>query len=99
MSRAKTPSTDRGGISLHISDHALLRFLERAGGMDVEGVRGCLIQSLARAHAAATQIGGGEYAVVADDLVYLVRGGTLITVMHDDGLQTRVAAMRRGGGG
>ena len=36
-----------------ITDHALLRFLERAGGLDVEGLRLTLGSSLTRAHSAA----------------------------------------------
>ena len=41
-----------------ISDHALLRFLERAGGLDVETIRLMLSRSLERAKKAATGIGG-----------------------------------------
>jgi hypothetical protein len=62
-----------------ISDHALVRFLERAGGMDVEGVRAALSTSLAGAHAAANRVGGGDHLIVASGMTYVVRGGVVTT--------------------
>lgn len=35
--------------NVRVSDHALLRFIERAGGLDVESVRAALQGSLKRA--------------------------------------------------
>ena len=69
---------------VNVSDHALVRFLERAGGLDVEGLRERLTISLARAGAAATALGAGDFTVKADGLAYLVCGGIVVTVLPDD---------------
>lgn len=69
-----------------ISDHALLRFLERAGGLDIETLRWQLAQSLARAHAAAGQIGLADYTIRADGLTYVVRNATVVTIMAGEGV-------------
>lgn len=64
-----------------ISDHALVRFLERCGGMDVEGVRADMSRSLARAHNAARQMGQSDYLITIDGSTYVVRGEMVTTVM------------------
>ncbi|RIV82973.1 hypothetical protein D2V17_14320 [Aurantiacibacter xanthus] len=66
-----------------ISDHGLLRFLERGGGLDVEALREDLRRSLTRAHRAARQLGVYEYVVKADGMLLLMRGGTLVTVLEE----------------
>jgi hypothetical protein len=63
-----------------VSDHALVRFLERAGGLDVEAVRAALAASLDRAAALADAIGADRYTVKAGGLVYRVVDGVLVTV-------------------
>ena len=55
-------------MNVNVSDHALVRFLERAGGLDIEGLRSSLGASLSRAGRAAKAIGAGEFAVKADGL-------------------------------
>lgn len=67
-------------MRLRISDHALLRFLERAGGLDVAAARTALAASLDRAAEAAQAIGAQRYTIKADGLVYRVVDGKLITV-------------------
>lgn len=69
----------------YISDHALLSFLKRAGGLDVEGVRQHLSHSLARAKKAATDLGSGDYTVKADGLVYIVIADRVVTIFPDTG--------------
>lgn len=64
-----------------ISDHALLRFLERTGALEVEALRASMAASLARAHRAARAMGGGDYLIVVDGLTYVVRGEVVTTVM------------------
>lgn len=64
-----------------ISDHALVRFLQRSG-LDVEAVRAELGRGLARAHGAALEVGAGECVIVADGLKYLVRDRVVVTVLH-----------------
>ena len=66
---------------LKVSDHALVRFLDRAGGLAVEDLRAELAGSLERARCAAGAIGIDEYVVVADGLEYIIRDGTLITIL------------------
>lgn len=65
---------------IHISDHALVRFLECSGALDVEAVRRALAASLERAQRAAARVGIDDYEIVADGLRYVVREGTLTTV-------------------
>lgn len=67
-------------MTLRISDHALVRFLERAGGVDFEPFRLALAQGLARGLGAARAMGAGEVHIVMDGLVYVVRDGMLVTV-------------------
>ncbi len=69
----------RDGIE--ISDHALVRFLDRAGGLDVEGVRAHLADSLGRSFDAARRIGVAHYTIHADGLIYVVRNGVVVTVL------------------
>lgn len=66
-----------------VTDHALLRFLERAGGLDVEGVRHAIADALARAHGAARAIGADNYQIRAEGFVWIVHGEKLITV-HEE---------------
>lgn len=72
----KTPRT---GI-IRVSDHALIRFAERAGGLDVEALRGALEGSLKRAIDAAGKIGTGDLTISADGLQYVVRNNVVVTV-------------------
>lgn len=86
---------------IRITDHALVRWLERSGALDVEAIRTSLAASLARAMAAADAIGADEYLILADGLVYVVRESTLRTVLVEDGRHThvRVLASRPSSGG
>ena len=68
---------------LAISDHALLRFLERAAGLDIEELRLRLESSLVRAHAAARSLTASDYLIRADGLLYIVRGETVTSVVPD----------------
>jgi hypothetical protein len=68
---------------LRVSDHALLRILQRAGGLDVETLRAAVEASLKRATIAAGAIGQADYVVTADGLRYVVAGGVLVTVIED----------------
>lgn len=70
---------------LRVSDHALVRFLARAGGFDVETLRGAIEQSLYRANSAAMRIGARDFAIVADGLVYVVRDNVIVTILPEGG--------------
>lgn len=67
--------------AVRVSNHALLRFLERAGGFDVEGLRTAIETSLNRAVTAAETIGTCNVIVNADGLQYVVRDGVVVTVV------------------
>jgi len=73
---------------IRVSDHALLRFLERVGGMDVEGLREQLEASFERASSAAQTLGVTNYAITVDGHTYLVRGAVVATVLSA-GLDSR----------
>lgn len=70
-------------MRIGISDLAMLRFLERAGGLDIDELRARLVNSLCRAHAAARSLSGSDYLIKADGLVYVVRGDTVTTIVDD----------------
>lgn len=78
---------------LRVSDHALLRFLERAGGCDVEALRDAVAQSLHRAHIAATSIGAQEYLITADGLSFVVRGDVVTTMLLEPSVLGRAVSL------
>lgn len=84
-------------MNLRVSDHALVRFLERAAGLDVEGLRARIGASLARSVAAADRMGADDITVIADGLLYVVRNGTVVTVLPDS-QEARHRAARPPGG-
>lgn len=67
--------------ALRVSDHALVRFLDRAGVTGVEAVRVSLAASLERAALTADALDRTEYTVRADGLTYVVRNGVVVTVL------------------
>ena len=77
-----------------VSDHALIRFLQRAG-LDVETVRADLAASLATAHGAAQAMGGADHLILADDLMYVVRTGIVVTVLPAGNVHQRAQALCR----
>ncbi|MGA8169797.1 MAG: hypothetical protein WB816_03010 [Methylocystis sp.] len=70
-------------MKIGVSDHAMMRFLERAGGFDVEALRAQIQDSLARAHATPREIGVRDYTVKSGGVIFVVRGGTIVTVVGD----------------
>lgn len=67
-----------------MTDRALLRFLERAGALDVEQIRGLIANSLERGRRAAERAGVADFKIVVDGLCYVVEKGCLVTVNEDD---------------
>ena len=85
---------------LGITDHALVRWLSRSGAMDMESLRSALSAALDRAASAAETLNAGEFVILADGLVFVVRDGAVITVMEDKGPAARARAnQRRNAGG
>lgn len=66
-----------------VSDNALLRFLDRAGGLAVEQLRAALEASLERAGTAAAELDASEYLIVVDDLTFVIRDGTVTTILPE----------------
>lgn len=66
---------------IRVCDHALLRFIERVGGLDVEGLRRHLSESLERAAGAADKLGVREMTIAADGNHYVVVKGVVVTVL------------------
>lgn len=66
--------------SLRISDHALLRILQRLGGVDVEGLRSSVAKELSGTFSKAQSIGEKEYVNVSGGFAYVVADNTLVTV-------------------
>lgn len=67
--------------AIRVCDHALLRFIERVGGLDAEALRASLEGSLNRAVIAAGTIGAREVVVVADGNKYVIVRGVVVTVL------------------
>lgn len=63
-----------------ISDHALLRFLDREAGGDVGAMKSAISCALDRANGAADRIGAADYTVKVDGLAFVVRDGVLVTI-------------------
>lgn len=58
----------------------------------MQALREAVGQSLARAIAAAGEIGVRDYLILADGLVYVMDGDTCITVLEEDGRHARIHA-------
>jgi hypothetical protein len=65
---------------VQVSDVALLRFLERAGAIDVESLRAMIELSLKRAVTAAGKLDAAEFTVTADGLSYIVRDNIVVNI-------------------
>lgn len=83
--------------NLRVSDHAMLRWLERAGGLDIEDLRARLGATLGRAGAAARSMGTIDYLIVIDGLTYVVRDGIVATILLDASSTSKAAALANGG--
>lgn len=82
-----------------ISDHVLLRLLERSGGLDLEALREGLQAELARAYEAARAMGDADFLIRKDGLSFVVRGEVVVTVLVKDTPRERgrsLGSMRHG---
>lgn len=78
---------------LQVSDHALLRFMERGADIDVEALRDNLRLSLQHLHDAATSIAAREYLIKADGLLFVVRGDVVTTTLASKDVRSAFAAI------
>lgn len=70
---------------VRVSNHALFRWIERSGLVDVEALRMALSAALDRGYQAAAAMQQGEILILSAGLVYVIRDGTVITVLAEDG--------------
>ncbi len=73
----------------HVTDHALLRYLERAKGIDIDAIR----DELGHVVDKAIEMGAG--AAVVDGVKYILRERSVITVALAQEPPLRGRAMRR----
>lgn len=66
---------------IRVTDHALVRFLERSGAADVDAMRELIARSLERGRRQAERAGIADYAIVADGLRYIIHDNELVTVL------------------
>lgn len=64
---------------IHITEHAVYRYLERVKGIDMDAVRAEIAAKIAVAEAFGTLEPTG---VIVDGCVYRLSGKTLVTVFH-----------------
>jgi hypothetical protein len=67
-------------MTIHITDHALLRYLDLVQGIAVEPMRDALAARFNRVQLAADKIGGGDYLIRHEGHEFVVRGGLVVTV-------------------
>lgn len=63
--------------------------------MDVEAVRSALADSLASCHGAALALGGADHIILADNLMYVVRNGVVVTALPAGNVHDRARALAR----
>ncbi|MDE2595975.1 MAG: hypothetical protein KGL44_03760 [Sphingomonadales bacterium] len=80
-------------MTIGITDHALVRWLERTGALDIAALKDSLASSLGHAAAAAEMLQSGHYLILADGLVYVVREGLLVTVLPESGRGSHARAL------
>lgn len=88
--------TSQAPAYIRVTDHALVRFLQRVGGLDIEAVREALTTSLKRAQVVADGVGKRNYNVLADGIVYVVRDGVVVTVLPAAGRDKRKTDTKAG---
>lgn len=78
---------------VEVSNHALFRWLERTGVVDVEALRAALSSALDRAVAASAAMGAEEFLILSNGLAYVVKNGVVVTVLEQDGRYKHVRPM------
>lgn len=76
---------------IRVTYHALVRFLERSGALDVEQLRAMIAGSLERGRRMAERAGIADYTISVDGLKYIVEDGELVTVL-DSSMRSKLGA-------
>lgn len=70
--------------TISVTDHAVLRLLERAHNIDIAEIRKRIVERVARAvDLAASLDGEGTVTVVKDGFRYVVKAGTVVTITRE----------------
>ncbi|MDE1917644.1 MAG: hypothetical protein KGJ57_18305 [Sphingomonadales bacterium] len=78
-------------MKAHISDHALVRFMERTGAADPAPLKNMIAASIDRAFQAAMALKLSDCLIIADGLVYVLRDGVVTTILKDEGIRARAS--------
>lgn len=68
-------------MTIQVSDHALVRFLARAGNYDVEPLRRQLQTAITSAAAAALALEQRRFTVKVDGMIFVVEDGVCVTIV------------------
>lgn len=69
-------------MQIEVSDHALIRWLERGHGMPMEWFRREMERDVARgAEIGCSLVSLRKFEIKRDRLIYVVRGGKVVTVV------------------
>lgn len=69
---------------IKISDHAVIRWLERSGLVDIEAVRRDITNSLQPAFSAAAKVGASNFVIRRERWRYIFKdGSTLVTCYRE----------------
>ncbi|WP_457798118.1 hypothetical protein [Methylocystis sp. S23] len=68
-------------MTIYVTDHALLRYIERIHGVDVETLRKDLQQRALRCATAAQILGASEYRINCGDMQMRVVGRNVVTIV------------------
>lgn len=70
---------------IRVTDHALIRYMERVHDIDMEAFRDALRSEVSDAAITAGALIGGQYAVRTGRHAYVCEGDTVITVIRRRG--------------
>ncbi len=79
---------------IHVTDHAVLRYLERVHGVDVKAFKDALRAEVSEAAIAAGAAIGGPYAVKSGRHTYICEGQTVVAVVPRCAATTSIGGAR-----
>ena len=73
------------GTTMMITDHAVIRWLERNKLVDIEAIRRDIATTLEPAFSAAAKMGANEFTIRRERWKYIFKdGGTLVTCFREE---------------